>query len=121
MPSMKEVPTYEAKIYVGYDETNGYGGRMLHNTPELTKICQDYCDQVGLCVTITEIKFVYTKGKEHGAIIGLINYPRFPSDNEQIRAKAIALANIFLVKFGQKRISIVCSDRTIMIGDDEDE
>lgn len=40
--------------------------------------CQAFCDDKGLCVSITETDYVFTGGSEKGFIIGLINYPRFP-------------------------------------------
>lgn len=42
--------------------------------------CQQYCNVVGLCVTVTETNYIYSGGSEKGYIIGLINYPRFPKE-----------------------------------------
>ncbi len=51
------------------------------------------CLREGLCVTIEPTTFIYTGGEESGYVIGLINYPRFPSTAEKInrRAEDIAL------------------------------
>ncbi len=44
------------------------------------EICRAHCDAVGLCVTVTATSYIYTGGEEAGVIVGLINYPRFPSE-----------------------------------------
>lgn len=110
---MKYANTYTASIYIGLQE--GYSKEIIHSSNEVHKICQQYVDDVGLAVTITPTKFVYTQGSERGCIIGLINYPRFPSDSKQIQEKAISLGKILLEKLNQERLSIVFSDITIML------
>jgi hypothetical protein len=62
----KSAPSFPVSIFVAgdYDKARA--------------ICQDHCDAVGLCVTVTRTTYVYTGGEEEGVIVGLINYPRFP-------------------------------------------
>jgi len=110
--NIKEVPTYQVTISLGFREqyTNEY-----HTIEKVIRICQEYCDNVGLCVTVTPTHFVYKEGNEDGCFIGLINYPRFPSSLEDILNKAFNLANILKVKFNQNRVSIICNDKTYMI------
>ncbi len=69
-------------------------------------ICLAYCDAVGLCVTVTQTTYVYTGGAEAGVIVGLINYPRFPSDLPHIEAKAVELATLLKDKLGQGSFSV---------------
>ena len=110
---MKTVPTYTATIYVGLrDAENG----VVHNISRVETICQNYCDEVGLCVTVTPTRFIYTHGNEAGAIIGLINYPRFPLTRDEIKARARQIASVLKASLHQKRLSIVCSDKTTMLG-----
>ncbi len=109
-----KVETYTATIYVGYKE--GYSSRA-HNVEKVREVCQNYCDAVGLCVTITETEYVYTNGGERGAMVGLINYPRFPSSPEEIRRQAITLASRLRIALKQHRVSIVFPDKTVMLGD----
>ncbi|MFO7999304.1 MAG: hypothetical protein R6U86_10030, partial [Bacteroidales bacterium] len=103
---MDKVPTYNATIYVGCKERDT---GFLHSLDEVKAICQEYCDEIGLCVTVTATDYIYTNGHEPGAIIGFINYPRFPSAPEQIRKEAMELAYRLLRKLNQYRISIVFS------------
>lgn len=112
MERAKCLSTYTATIYIGFKERDS---GILHTLDEARAICQTYVDSVGLCVTIMSTEFIYTNGQEAGCIIGLINYPRFPSEPGDIRQQAISLGSKFLDEFNQYRISIVCSDETIML------
>jgi len=109
---MKIEPTFEAKISLGFRE--GYTD-ISHNIEEVKQICQDYCNRVKLCVTITPTSFIYVDGGEEGCFIGLINYPRFPSTPEDILSEALELAEIFLEEFKQNKVSVICNDKTYMI------
>lgn len=109
---MKSVKTFTANIYVGL--RIGYTGDSYGIT-HLEPLVQKYVNEVKLGVTVTPTKFLYVDGYDDGAIIGLINYPRFPSTNDEIKQKAINLAKILLKRFQQERVSVVFSDETIMI------
>ena len=76
---------------------------------------QQYCDEVGLCVTLTKTEYVYTNGIEHGVIIGLINNPQVPRTFEFITEKATDLAEFLLEKLIQKSYSIQTPEETITI------
>jgi len=105
------VQTYQATIFVGLRE--GYDG-PIHNVSEVEKLCCDYCTEVGLCVTVTPTRFCYKNGDEAGAIIGLINYPRFPSDPATIDAHAKSIAKRCLEAFGQNRVGYIAGGETSM-------
>lgn len=112
MFNIKEVQTYQAIISLGFKE---HYSEKCHNLEEVIEICQEYCDNIGLCVTVTPTNFIYTNGGENGCLIGLINYPRFPSTPEEIFNKAFNLAGILKEKFNQFKVSIICSDKTVML------
>ena len=77
---MKTVNTFKADIYVGLRPAYNPGAVCWGTRRSIaTRICQKYCDKVGLGLTITDTEFIYTEGNEHGLIVGLINYPRLPS------------------------------------------
>ncbi len=115
--NIKEVKTYTATISVGFREQYT---EIYHTINEVKEICQDYCNVIGLCVSITPTYFVYKNGSEDGCFIGLINYARFPSSIEDILDKAINLAKILKDKFNQLRVSIICRDKTYMIENKEE-
>lgn len=56
------------------------------------QIIRAHCLDVGLCVTIEPSLFIYTGGEEFGYVVGLLNYPRFPSSQGAIVAAANDLA-----------------------------
>jgi hypothetical protein len=76
------------------------------------QVCRSYC-QIGLCITIEPVDFVYTGGMESGVRVGLINYPRFPTSKDDLRSRAIALAERLRDMLYQHSYSIVGPDETI--------
>lgn len=58
----------------------------------IQQACREFCFRVGCCVTVTPCSYIYTGGEEAGALVRLINYPRFPSTPEELYAKAEMLA-----------------------------
>jgi len=97
------VSTYRVDIYVG------------GNFSRAKRLCRDYCDEVGLCVSIHPIHFAYTGGGTDGVRVGFINYARFPATPEEIFAKAEALAERLIAGLGQESASIVADDRTLWL------
>ena len=116
MDTITTVPTYQATIYCGLRES--YDG-VIHPTKYARQICQEYVDSISLCVTVTITEFIYNEGRERVGIVGLINYPRFPMKPEVIRLRAITLATLLKDAFNQKRVTVVCTDRTFMLGEIE--
>lgn len=79
----------------------------------IKQVCREHCLKIGLCVTVTETVYIYTGGEEVGAIIGLINYPRFPEDSHKIILKATALGRLLMERCFQKSFSITMPGKTI--------
>jgi len=52
------------------------------------QIIRKECLSRGLCVTVEPTTFIYTGGEESGYVVGLLNYPRFPSSPEAIYLRA---------------------------------
>lgn len=98
-----EVATYTATIFVG------------GNVWEAETICRAYCDEIGLCVTLTPTKYLYTNGETDGVAVGLINYGRFPAEPGVIFGKAETLALRLIEGLGQDSASIVATDRTVWL------
>jgi hypothetical protein len=83
------------------------------NSLEAENICRDYCDEVGLCVTVTFTRYVYSYGVETGVIVGLINYPRFPAEPFEIEAHAKQLAARLCDGMAQQSYTIQTPVKTI--------
>lgn len=77
------------------------------------EICRAYCDEEGLCVTVTPTSYVYTGGEEAGVIVGLINYPRFAAEPREIMFAAKTLALELMHKLEQQSVSIQAPDETV--------
>jgi hypothetical protein len=99
--SFMSAPSYPVSIFIAGDYYRA------------KQICQEYCDAVGLCVTVTSTSYIYTGGEQMGVIVGLINYPRFPADPADILAKAHNLASELLGGLSQQSYSIQTPTETI--------
>lgn len=111
---MSMVRTYWAEVCVG--QRVGYTEELIPSDVYYN-ICEEYCNKVGLCVTITPTMFVYKNGAEPGFIIRLINYPRFPEEPHALLEKAQNLAIKLKEVAKQKRVSIITPLDTILIGE----
>jgi hypothetical protein len=97
---MTKVPTVRFDIFVAGDL-------------EVAKqVCREYCFAVGLCVTVEPVAYIYTGGEEVGVRVGLINYPRFPSEPDAIRTKAKELAGKLMERLCQHSYTIAGPDET---------
>lgn len=114
------VNTFTATLYVGLRV--GYTDRV-HLPAAAAKVIQEYVDAVGLCVSVTETTFRYTRtpqtphGYDPGLAVGFINYPRFPADPEQVRGHALTLGGKLKAALGQNRVTAVFPDETVMVGE----
>jgi len=109
--------TFTANIYVGcLDDEKGFERPVA----EVKAFCQDFVEQRGLCVHVQEVFYQYGNGEgeggnERGAKIGLIQYPRFPKEESEIKEIALNLAEKLMHRMRQKRVSVVASDTTITL------
>jgi hypothetical protein len=85
---------------------------MAGDLAQAKQVCREYCLAVGLCVHVEAVDFIYTGGEEAGFKVGLVNYPRFPSEAAALEAKATALANNLRLRLCQHSYLIVGPDQT---------
>ena len=113
---MKTEKSWWANIYVGrYCEET----KKVYGYYALKKVCEEYCNEIGFCVTITSTTFIYTGGKEPGVIVGCIQYPRFPRPDEQNRERVITLAKRLMIATNQCRVSIVMPDEVVVLSKED--
>ena len=67
---------------------------LAGSVADATRICRQFCKEVGLCVTVTPTDFVYSGGAESGVLVRMVNYPRFPAQADEINKKAFDLARV---------------------------
>lgn len=94
------VPTWYAKLYLAGDIATA------------KQVCREECMREGLCVTVEPCEYIYTGGQETGYCVGLINYPRFPSDAEKITARAKLLAELLMTRTCQWSALVMTPERT---------
>ena len=107
MKEMKAVRTREVKIFIAGD------------LAMIKHFCQIYCRQ-GACVTVTPTEYIYTGGRESGAIIGMIHYARFPREDLSTLDQEIeSLAKILLQSLVQRSCTVVTPETTYYIDNPE--
>lgn len=98
---IREVSSYPISIF------------MAGDIAAATDYARQYCDENGLCVTITPTTYVYTSGQESGFIAGLINYPRFPKEPAKLWQIAEDLAAYLRARIYQDSYTIQAPDKTV--------
>ena len=118
---MKTVQTFTASIYVGFRVRYS---EKLHSIEEVRDWIKIYCNETGFCVTITPLEFIYTHspasgcvGYEPGCVIGIINYPRFPSTPQELKDRCLVIAVGLQKLCEQGKVSVVFPDETVMLGE----
>lgn len=91
---VESCPSYPITIFVAGD------------ADAAREACRAFCDHVGFCVTVTPTDYVYTNGSEPGVAVGLINYPRFPLEPEDLLQAAESLAWHLVGSLEQRSCSI---------------
>lgn len=92
--NMQEAATYWARIYIA------------GNRADAERVCRSFTFGNGACVTVTPTEYVYSGGQESGVIVGLINYPRFPSTPEKIDEQAEWIAECLMEALHQRSYTI---------------
>jgi hypothetical protein len=90
---MTDCPTYQIQIFIAGDVS------------AIRAVCRSFCER-GFCVTITPTEYVFTGGCENGAIIGIINYARFPRPSNELDAVAFELASCLMDKCSQRSCTV---------------
>lgn len=86
---------------------------MAGDASAATDYARRFCDEQGLCVTITPTTYAYTGGQKPGFVVGLINYPRFPSSSDELWSIAEALAAYLRERLYQDSYTIQAPNRTV--------
>lgn len=73
------------------------------------------CFEEGLCVTVTPTTFIYTAGAEEGVVVGLVNYPRFPTTPEALGDRAAKVAARLMTDLCQWSALIVTPTETVWL------
>lgn len=110
-----EMESYSVQVFVGLKERDT---GVIHDIQEVYELIQDHCDIVGLCVTVTGARYIYTNGWEDGVIIGLIQYPRFPDKKDGIWYEARSIAEKLMYAFNQYRVTMMDGSKVLMLSNE---
>lgn len=97
----KYVNSYPMTIYVAGDIDLAKG------------LCQQFCDKIGWCVTVTPTTYVYRDGNEPGIAVGIINYAKYPQHPAQLWDRAEHLAEYLVAGLFQHSCSIQGPNETV--------
>lgn len=102
------LPTYTIRLY-------------LSGPIEVAKqLIREHVKVYPQCVTVEPTTFLYTGGEEQGYVVGLVNYPRFPSTPKALDIFARDLAWRLLAGTHQHSALIVTPAETTWITDRKD-
>lgn len=113
---MKTTSSFNVQIWCGL--RSGYEGPNM-DVKIAEDICSNFVNEVKCCVTITPTRFLYVDGREDGFVVGLINYPRFPSNNYDITERAVELGKRLMKRLQQYRITITTPTVSIMLEEED--
>lgn len=75
--------------------------------------CREIAYTFGFCFQVHAVDYVYTGGAEDGVMIRVINYPRFPRNEEEIKNLCIQFGSQLATEMCQKSFTIETSTDTM--------
>lgn len=102
-PRIEKCPNLRATIY------------MAGDIAVAKQVCREFCRDVGLCVNIAPLDYIYTGGEEVGFRVELINYARFPKRGTEVRETAMQLAERLRERLCQWSYSVVDGPLSIWV------
>lgn len=100
--NISECPAYEINIYIAGD---------LSRAKEL---CERFCLH-GFCVSVYETEFIYTFGRQTGAMVKIINYARFPRTKEYLQTVAWFLAGDLMEGLCQGSLTLQTPEKSYFV------
>ena len=105
--------SYNVQIWVGLKQT--YDDNKIHTMDDVRKICDEFVNDIGDCVTITPTEYRYVDGSESGVVVGYIQYPRFPRTEKEIKNRALSLAENLMKGLNQFRVTVTTPNHSYML------
>lgn len=96
----KECETIAVRLWIAGD---------FHVAKQLVR---EYCMK-GLCVTVAPVSYIYTGGEEAGILVTLINYPRFPTNENGLVYDAEQLGFTLMEKLCQQSFCVQGPSKTV--------
>lgn len=80
---------------------------MAGDVKHARQIVRRFCASHPCCVTVTPTAYIYRGGEEAGFVVGLRNYPRFPTDKDTLSKVAYDLGGLLREELGQDSYMVV--------------
>jgi hypothetical protein len=74
---------------------------MAGDIEHAKQVIRRFCKEHPCCVTVMPTTYIYNGGEEAGFVVGFRNYPRFPSDADDLGSRATELAERLREELGQ--------------------
>lgn len=71
------------------------------------QVIRSFCAANPCCVTVTPTTYIYSGGEESGFVVGIRNYPRFPSDSHRLQSLAAKLGAELRLALSQDSYMVV--------------
>ncbi|WP_010662685.1 hypothetical protein [Marinilabilia salmonicolor] len=119
----KSVNPFSASITMGLER--GYSRELIHKSDVISWL-QGWQDRllkekkVGLSVCISECEIIFSGQVEPHLKLSMINYPKFPLKEEDLKDVIELLVRDLMEAFNQNRIVIEYLDETIMLENSPD-
>lgn len=82
------------------------------NYDVIEAVCREYCTVTSYCVNVTRNNYIYRHGEQSGAVVELINYPRFPETSLVMVQRAEELAKEIANHCHQRSYTIMTPTKT---------
>ncbi len=83
---------------------------MAGDIEHAKQVIRRFCKERPCCVTVTPTTYIYNGGEEAGFVVGVRNYPRFPTDAHTLREEAGDIGDALRDALGQDSYMVVDHD-----------
>lgn len=85
---------------------------MAGNLEVAKQSCREFCVNNNLCVNIFKTDYIYRCGEEDGFCVEIINYPKYPETENDMKILSNKLAQQIMIDCCQKSYTIFNENKT---------
>lgn len=111
--AMSMLPTYSVDIILKFSE-NRYDNSSARYIADAIDICEEYCNNNKLLVTIKRNEFS-SHNKFSGLTVSINQYPRYPKTKNELFDAALELGSELLNTLNDREVFVIDSERTVML------
>ena len=110
---MKTLKSFNVQIWCGLKERDF--PTNIFTLDDARRICDDFINDIGDCVSITPTEYRYVNGYEPGIVVGYIQYPRFPRTRKEILRRSLLLAEKLMIGLKQYKVTVTTPHKSYML------